>query len=103
MVVTGLWTVHPIPYGTLPVDGPQVLLWDDGGKMADRHKRQWRPTLRPDKALYLRAQAVLRSRGMTMSEAFEEFLLWLVGDRDELPTRPPTSGGDDDSTDRTPD
>jgi hypothetical protein len=86
------------------VDSPQVRLWDDGGKMADRHSRKWRPTLRPDRVLYQRAQEALRESGMTMNDAFDELLLWLVGDRGEPPAKPSTSGGDEsDSTDGAPD
>lgn len=60
--------------------------------MTDRHRRQWRPTLRPDRALYQRVAEKVRAAGGDMNERFEAWLLYMDGQAAEPPPRP--SGGD---------
>ncbi len=74
------------------VDRPQSTSWDDGCEMADRHKRQWRPTLRPEKELYKRVAEKVHSAGWDMNDKFEEWLRWMDGQTDEPPPRPPAGG-----------
>jgi hypothetical protein len=47
---------------------------------------------RPDEDLYKRVLGKLHAAGRTMSDAFEEWLLYMDGQRDEPPTRPPNPG-----------
>ena len=60
--------------------------------MADRHSRSFRPSLRPDKALYQRVAAKIRRAGSTMNEEFENWLRYMDGETDEPPERPGSTG-----------
>jgi hypothetical protein len=62
--------------------------------MADRHKRTYRPTLRPDEALYRRAADKVRAAGIEMNDYFEAWLRWVDGETDEHPPRPGAGDGD---------
>lgn len=56
--------------------------------MADRHSRSFRPSLRPDKALYQRVQAKMRRAGSNMNEEFEKWLLYMDGQAEQPPEPP---------------
>jgi hypothetical protein len=63
--------------------------------MADRHLNQWRPTLRPDKALFKRVAGKLHAAGRNMNDEFGRWLLWMDGETDEYPPRPTADSGDE--------
>jgi len=58
------------------------------GNMADRHRRTFRPPLRPDRDLYMRAKEAVHRDGSTMEERFTQWLLWMAGESNEPPRRP---------------
>lgn len=53
--------------------------------------RKFRPSLRPDKALYQRVAAKLRLAGRNMNAEFEQWLLYMDGQADKPPERPSAS------------
>ncbi|WP_395952513.1 hypothetical protein [Actinomadura sp. 3N508] len=67
----------------------------------DRHLKKWRPTLRPDRALFERvARGVDQlGGGWTMNSHYEAWLRYCAHERDEPPPRPPAPPPADDSPD----
>lgn len=64
------------------------------GIMTSRHKRQWRPTLRPDRERYQSVQAKLHSEGSSMNERFDQWLDYMDGVTDVPPARPKSGKGE---------
>lgn len=65
----------------------------------DRHKdpKRWKPTLRPNKPLYMQVarQVRLMPGKWSMTGHYEAFLRWAAHETDELPPRPPKPEPDD--------
>lgn len=82
-----------------------LLYYRMGGRMAShrdmliympgKHANPAR-VYRPDPELYQRAQLAAQKVGSNMNAHVVEFLKWLAGDTDELPSRPDPSTDDDD-------